>query len=213
MKNKVLDAPESSVIVWTNSVGKAGTGSAAALTAGQVIRLGGAGSLFAVVFAAMAISAVGTVQTTGRFNLPKGTGVTYSVGQKLGYNFSTDVVTTDLSGGVVGEVTAAAASGDTTVEVNLNGTTGAASRRCYEAVLTPSAGDVSNNYIDVDVGFAVTGQFCQAVIYNTSNVARLPSTVVFNPGAAAPTTVRVGIVGSAATTDRVHVRVVEVVGA
>ncbi|MFZ2875471.1 MAG: DUF2190 family protein [Phycisphaerales bacterium] len=209
MKNQVYDFPASTRVTWTNSVGRSGSGSAVAITGGQMLRMGVMG-LFAVAMGALATSgatATGVVETRGTFKLPKATGVAHSVGQRLGYDFGNDRVTTDVTGGVVGTVRKASLSADTTVEVEIN----EASRRRYEQVLTPSAGEDSANQMDVDVGFPVAGAFVHAVIINSSNVPRLPGTVVFAPSSAL-TTIRL-TESNLAATDKVHLMVLEAASA
>lgn len=118
MKNMITPFPDSTKVAWTNSVARSGLGTAAAVTAGMVVKVHNA--KFGVAFGDIATSAVGQVYTEGVFDVPKNTGVTYSIGDHLGYDFSNNYVTTSLVGGIAFEVVAAAASSDTTVRVRLN---------------------------------------------------------------------------------------------
>lgn len=203
MKNQTMDFPESTSVLWTNSVGRSGTGAAAEIAAGRVLRMGARG-MFAVAVVTIAAAAAGAVRTRGTFLLPKATGVAYAVGQRVGYDFANDRVTVSLADGACGVVRRAAASADTSVEVEINET----GPRVFEKVLTPTAGEDTANSMDVDVGFPVAGAFVQVQIVNSSNVPRLAGTIVRNPGGSAPTTVRVTETNLAAT-DAVYLRVVE----
>lgn len=163
MKNKVSELQESGSIVWTNNLGRAGSGAAAAVTSGQVVKLGHKFGVAAVDIAAT--TGVGVLDTMGRFSFKKTAGA-LAVGQLLGYDFTNDYVTTDLSGGVLCQVTKAAASGDTEVEGNIN----PMSRRRFAKAITPSSGEATANTMNVDCGFPVTG--CKVIVqaYTTAGV-------------------------------------------
>jgi predicted RecA/RadA family phage recombinase len=79
------------------------------------------GSLFAVAAAAAASGAPVVGVTVGVFDLPKATGAV-TAGQKLYWdNTAFNVTTTATNNTLIGVATKAAASGDTTVRVRLNG--------------------------------------------------------------------------------------------
>lgn len=175
-KNNVRGLVDSKTLEWTNNVGKNGTGAAVSLASGDVIRTG---VLFAVCLVAMTANAIGAVATSGRWKLKKATGVSYTRGQLLGYDFTNDRVTTNLSGGVCGTVTTAAATTDTTVEVNIND--GAA--RTYTEARVVSAGEDTANQADFDIGFPAAQAAVFIQIKNTSNVYRGPAGAVTFPTA------------------------------
>lgn len=206
MKTGVVPFPDSTQIAWTNGVGRSGTGSAGTINSGAILRLA-AGGLFAVATVTLAANATGIIETRGTVRVPKATGTAFTVGQRLGYDFGNDRVTTSLADGCVGTVRKAAASADTTVEIELN----ESGPRVFNKVLTPSAGEGSAHQMDVDVGFTATGAVVLGHIYNSSGVQRTMGTVTFNPGSAAPTTVRIAE-GALAATDKVHLLVVEQTG-
>jgi predicted RecA/RadA family phage recombinase len=201
MNNRIRGILGSGRVTWTNSVGASGSGAAAAVASGDVIKLG---AVFAVACMAIATSTSGAVDVHGRYELNKATGVTYAVGQLLGYDFTNKRVTTDCSGGIVMQVTKAAATGDTVVEGNLN----PGLRRNYAGRITPSAQNASDNYVEVDLGFPVANCAIYAMWHNTSGVPRQP-TAITAPSANVIRVAETDVV----TTDRLHLMVQEVVGA
>jgi predicted RecA/RadA family phage recombinase len=198
MKNAIRDYVSSKVITWTNGTG-------ADIKSGDVVRVG---TLFAVAIVDIASTKTGSVDTSGRYKFNKATGVTYAVGQPLGYDFTNKRVTSDCSGGICAICTKAALTGDTSVEANINENGRAPTG--FTKAITPTAGDATNAYVDVDVGFAVGTQAAPRaligaiVIHKSDNTLRTVTSIVYNPGAAAPNTIRVGSTGLAAT-DTVHV--------
>lgn len=80
------------------------------------------GSLFGVAVAAYANAAAAELKTTGVFTLAKTTGTAWSVGDKLYWDDSAKSLTKTASGNtLVGVCTLAAASGDATGQIRLNG--------------------------------------------------------------------------------------------
>lgn len=77
------------------------------------------GMIAGVAAADYANAAPGEFQTTGVFNLPKATGVTFAAGDKVYWDAGAAKVTT--SGRWIGVATAAAVSGATTLDVRLGG--------------------------------------------------------------------------------------------
>lgn len=75
------------------------------------------GALFGVACAAYASGAAAEMQTRGVFNLPKATGVTFAVGDKVYWDASAAKVTT--SGRLIGIATGAAGSGVETLDVKI----------------------------------------------------------------------------------------------
>lgn len=204
MKNQLMTVPESSVLNVLNSAARSGSGAAATIAAGAVLKLGGAGALFAISVAGAAASAAHVVNTTGRYTVPKQSTTTYAAGQKVGYDFTNDYVTNDVSNGVMGEVTRAAVSADTTVEINLNGSAGGVARDQFVRTLT----NVTGNQ-DFDVGFPVAGAYIMVDCRATDGSLRAVTNVIRNPGGSAPNTVRLTI-GSLALTDVISLNVVRV---
>lgn len=88
----------------------------AALASGGFTRVG---FLAGVAAAAYLINTAAEIQTMGVFNLPKATGVTFAVGDKVYWDATNNNVTT--SGRWIGIATAAAVSGATTLDVRLGG--------------------------------------------------------------------------------------------
>lgn len=90
-----------------------------AVAAGDVVVQG---DLVGVAVADIAANALGALQIEGVFSFAKNTNSTdiYTVGQKLYWNASSEVVSTSSSGNkYLGKVVKAAAAADTTVNVKL----------------------------------------------------------------------------------------------
>lgn len=111
MKNRTTNFPETASVEFTNETGSA-------ISSGAVVKLG---HRFGVAQADIANNEIGALQLKGRFLLPKATGVSYTQGQKVGWDAGNVRVTALLIAGVLGVVAAAAGNDDVEVEVELDG--------------------------------------------------------------------------------------------
>ena len=177
MKNAVKDLPDCAIITVANSSGSA-------YVSGQKIIVGGK---LGVCMTDIANGASGAVATAGQFKLPKATGVSYSVGQTLGWDAANSRVTAGALGGVRVEVVEAVVNADTEVKCNINYGAGGLK---FTKKHTVSAGEDSANQVDFDVGFPVANAVIHAQLESTAGLTR-PCTITRNPGSSAPTTVRV----------------------
>jgi|GEM_PF-5337231 len=209
MKNFIMGLVAALAFPFSNTYGRAGTGAAAAIASGAVVKVGARFGVAATAMATSGDTMTGIVETGGRVEIPKNTGVTYAVGQLLGYDFANNYVTTDLSGGVCIQVTDAAATGDTTVIGNLN----PGGRRSFRKAIATDATDATNNYVDVDVGFPVVAGSVTvtALFHNTAGTCKAPTTLVIpSPGGA--NKIRIGQT-DVVTNDVLHISVEETTGA
>lgn len=184
MNNERIPFPQSTSYLWTNNVGRSGSGAAASVAVGKVVKIHGL--FFGVALATIAASAEGVVKTAGVFEIPKTTGA-LTRGQRVGYDFTNDYVQADLTGGCVGRVWKDAASGDTTVWVELN----APPKRIVQSQRATTGTEQSNNYIDVDLGFPAANAIVVAAnLHNSSRVRRAFTSYTKNPGGSAANTMR-----------------------
>lgn len=186
MKDQVKDGVEALTQDYTNTTG-------AALSAGNIVRVAGR---FGKLVTNLAISATGAAKIAGEFGFTKATGTAFVVGQPLGWDFTNKRVTTDISGGVLLNVTKAAASGDTSVQGVLNGL-----NRIFKKVAVADSTDDTANSKDFDTGWGAnpTG-IRNAHVYTSAGVDRGVTTITF-PSAGV---IRVAQANLAAT-DEIHV--------
>lgn len=195
MNNQTKDAEDALTWKYANSTG-------AAIGVGTVLRIA---AMFALVAKTIPVGGAEAVVLGGEFEVAKATGLALTQGQYVGWDFANSRVTTDLSGGIFGCVTEAPVTAGTTVLVQLNPP--ASARKNFIKVLTPSAGDATNGYIDVDMGAAV-GTIASPnvsysfVTYTSAGAPRVLASVTM-PSA----NVLRATITSLAATDRVHVHI------
>lgn len=107
MKNRLHAQSGAGEVMWTNTSG-------AAKSPGDVVRVG---SRWGVCHVAIAAAAVGAVYTLGTYDLAKGSSDVFAAGEVVGW--SGTQITRDLSGGILGVIEEAAASGTTRAAVAL----------------------------------------------------------------------------------------------
>jgi predicted RecA/RadA family phage recombinase len=156
-------------ILWTN-----GTGSAVAV--GDKVRVNGR---LHVAHVAIADGDSGTLLAKGGFEFAKGTGYTCAVGDVLTWDGTKMVVkvgTAHTPGDAL--CTKAAVTGDTVVEATLISQPFPFGLPLAKAA---SAGDDTNNYIEITHNLGANPSVVIPLIKNTSNVYRVPAGAVTFP--------------------------------
>jgi predicted RecA/RadA family phage recombinase len=113
VKNRVQDPLGAEMVDFDNTSG-------AQVNAGDVVDLDGLG--FGIVYNDTPDAMAGVAYTAGVYKLPKaaGGGTALVKGQSVGWDAANKRVTTAVAGRVLGTVYAAAADGDTEVQVRIN---------------------------------------------------------------------------------------------
>ncbi|GMV26930.1 MAG: hypothetical protein AMXMBFR58_29610 [Phycisphaerae bacterium] len=164
MNNQVHDPLDANTIQYTNTTGST-------ISAGKPVKIAGR---YYIAITDIANNATGAVRTAHVARMAKATGSAITQGTALGWDSGNSRVTTDTTGGLLGYCFTAAASTDTEVEVLITDRP-----RIYSNLITPSAGELTADQMDVDTGWGVAPAGPTfALIINSSNVPRLPSTIV-----------------------------------
>lgn len=169
MKNGTKHFPENQLINWTN-----GTGSA--VSSGDPVQVG---DRWGIAQADIADGATGILHTRGRFKFTKLSGTAMAQGAFLWWDATNSrVTTTDQDGPPIGYVAVAAASADTSVEVNIGEPHNAFA---VAHVVTTAEGVANEATLDTGFGVDPTGPVI-VTIYSTADpkVPRLPASVDFN---------------------------------
>lgn len=166
MNNRRLDFPASTIINWTNSTGST-------VLAGTLLDLGANG--YGIATADILNTATGAVYTSGRFELPKATGVTFAQGVSVGWDTANTRVQAATNGRPVGTLAEAALTNDTVAVVNLNGPP--------RSVAIGVVGNASGAGLTLNTGFGQTPTGCIIVqVTDAAGVARVVNSITWLTG-------------------------------
>ena len=175
MKNHKFPFPGSTAIDWTNGTG-------VAVASGAIVEIDGA---FGIAATDIADGAVGILQTSGAFALPKATGVGTAIaeGAIVYFDRATSVVTATKTGSVLGRCRFAADDDAEEVTVDLAITLGTLA--VFQTTGVAGAAEGAADAIVVDTGFGVApaGAVYARINNNVSGVERDGTVITLLGGA------------------------------